>query len=841
MNGGIALSRWSEALVEEIFEDREGYGKPVSTIEAGGPMLARALARSGVHTTERAALENFIGAFPARWRMVRWFGGGEDPGEAIPAFLILCCVAASEAIGSEANDYRERLRQMMGWDAIIMDCGALPALWRRLERLLAKEGGTRRLRRLILPDPRFRTQIGHAIELTFPSRQDARGLKQDLDASGVFDTASPTSVLRWLAARRDRYSPTFQETFADFQVAWRSGSRVLTDHRFWSGWRMVVESRRPPVLRDAFHIVSDEWGRYELVTPEGMSATLQAIEASAPSGIRSLMANGSPLLLREVDWGRWAWAGNSGASAREARAALIRQKSFNPAIIKQLAPVALQGAEGWAMTMAVDLLPGARDRLAIDDDELVDARFGGVPRIDGGWLARPSFALRLSTTGPVEHVEIEGEVANLVKLRRAGPQEWLMIPSQPLSDAVSVTVEARGAVLRRAVSLRAAALAPAWKRDVPDRYIIEEINASPWTPLTDTGGTIGRSFVIAAADPPMTPKQAVFDLVEYLAARPGVMPLGGFLELLGALPDVDEVGRWALLRGLMECGLVDPLRVRGWRGRAVIARPPRAVLARAREGCRALIDGLVNEVLAGRIAAIARDSGLTLSHVAGLGPWAPHVLCLHGPERELLAMAGRADLPIEALPPGVSAQALPSEPEPDADGSTHGIRSSIAGFDALRDRDVEVLLCRREADDAPPVWMVGVGDREPRFWSQRHLALLDACRQANVAPFRVVANRLEPTMSGVFLPLPLARWMRLVTGVSSGQSGGHHVYALGKELEPMIRAILRLPSVEFPPRHEAGRVVRRHGEARALARQRGEEVEVTPVWRWARDQRGGQG
>src|SRR4051794_20029893 len=146
MGEGITLARWSSLLLEEVFRDRKGEGRPVSTIDAGGALLARSLAHPGVHVTEDAALQMFISAFPARWQMVRWFSGVDSPGEATVAFLLLCCVVASEAAGSDANAYRERFREFMGWDAVAVDCAGLPWLWHPLQTLLASSSPEKHLR-----------------------------------------------------------------------------------------------------------------------------------------------------------------------------------------------------------------------------------------------------------------------------------------------------------------------------------------------------------------------------------------------------------------------------------------------------------------------------------------------------------------------------------------------------------------------------------------------------------------------------------------------------------------------------------------------------------------------
>ncbi len=836
---GITLERWSALLLEEIFRDREGEGRPVSTIDAGGAMLARALAPFGVQVSDEAALELFISAFPPRWQMLRWFSGAESPGSAALAFLILCCVVASESAGTDANDYRERFRVIMGWEAVVRYCAGLPCLWKRLQTFLASSPPENRLRPLLLPDERHRTQIGHAIELTFPSRQDGRRLKRDLEEGSLADPDHPVAVMRWLSARAGRFSPTFNETFADFQAAWRSGARALVDHRFWSGWRVVVESWCPILTQEAFHIVSDEWGRFQLVTPRGDPTTLRLVESSASGGLRQLLSNGTPVLLREIDWGQWTWCGQGRTAARDARAALIREKSHSATVLSQLDRAAVSDAPGWVLTTAIDLLPGTSRRLSIGDDELVDVLFAGVPRIDGGRLARPSFPIRLSTTGPVERVTLSGDGSDQIELRRGGPQDWFLSPRQALDADIRVSVEAAGGEVVRVLSLRSSATATDWPREFPTRFVVDEASPPTWSPTSTDDGPVGGPFAAPEAEVAVRPKQGLRDLVEYLAARPGAMPLGGLLELIDTLPEVGSVGKWAVLRALLEGGLIEPLRVRGWRGSAVISRPPRSVLSRFGDGFRLAFDGVVNEVMVSRLQGLAARRGLVASVTSGVGEWSPFVLSVYGGREALGALASEAGVGCEHLTPSANVDGLPVEGPPNADGSTHGSRQLIQTPDiqVLSDRRVRLFLCRRQTEDAPPVWLVQAADGQPRYWSHRHLALLDACRLADFAPFNLRQGRLTAAFPGVFLPLAVARWLRLATGVGSGPDDGGYAYGVSPGLEPIVREVLGMgdPHAIAPPTPRTP--LRSRGAGLALAR--GAAVDVTQVWRWARDQRGG--
>jgi hypothetical protein len=832
MDGGITLSRWSALLIEEIFQDREGEGRPVTTIDAGGAQLVRALARAGVAVDETQALDLFLAAFPPRWQMLRWFSGVDSPREALTAFLILCCVAASEATGSEANDYRERIREMMGWDAIAMDCAALPRLWESLERQLAAAPPERQLRRLTLPDPRFRSQIGHAIELTFPSRQDGRRLKHDLDEGALADTRHPVAVMRWVSARLGRFSPAFQRTFADFTEQWRAGARALTDHRFWSGWSVVVDAWRPLLSQEPFHIVCDEWGRHQVMTPDGDPIALGMIERAGPAALRQCLSSGSPVLLRELDWGEWAWAGQGRAAAREAKAALVRDKSHSASFLARLDRAPVTGAAGWSLTTSIDLLPGTSGRLSISDDDLIETRVSGAPRVDGGRLARPSFPLKLTTSGPVESVTLAGGLAESVELKRLGAQEWRLSLRTPLSGDLGIGLEASGDEVRRLVALRASAMAPDWDRDLPRRFVVDDDIIQEWY-STVGAETRPALFPGSSASATRPPCQALLDLVEYLAARPTPMSVGGLLELLQSLQGVGDSEKWPVMRSLLEGGLIDPLRVRGWRGGAILPRAPRAVVVPTETGPGLRLDGLLNEVFLSRLHGAVDRLGLSVTATDGLGEWSSRTFTVQGDREPLEALTFELTLRRDYLAPSLAGHARIGG-EPNADGTNHSNRQeiSLAELEPLKARGVRLVLCRREADDAPPVWLVEPGDGRSRYWTHRHLALLDACAITGIAPAVIKDGKLTLAMAGAYVPLQVARWLRLASGASAGPVGETYGYPVAPRLEPVLRELLGLLAISG---RIAGTRSLQRGSGLAIARPWG--VDVVPVWRWARDAR----
>jgi hypothetical protein len=842
MATGINLSRWSALLLEEIFRDRDGHGRPVSTIDAGGALLARAMAHSGVQVSDDEALKTFFAAFPDRWQALRWFSGVDSPSEALLAFLIVCCIAASDSAGSEANDYRERLRQMMGWDGII-SCAALPGLWRRLEASLVSAPADQRLRKLILPDPRHRTQIGHAIELTFPSQQDARRLRRDLDEAAALDADSPVAVLRWLAPRLSRYSSTFAETFHDFQSAWLSGHRSLKDHRFWSGWSMVLDTRRPRQSSIPFNIIIDEWGRHQLLTKEQEALELRSIErdAAAPVALKGLLTAGTPILLRELEWGVWTWCGPGRSAARDAGGALVREKSHSANFISRLGLTPVAGASGWGFTRAVDLLPGTAGRLAVSDDDLIDIIVSGVPRVEGGWLARPSFPIIVSTTGPVGAITLSGSLAPDLVISRQGAQCWTITPTKALQGEVTVSVEsyAAGEGIVRRLTLRRAVIAPSLERDVPSRFAVDERAVPPWT-ASRTNSAGSASFALRRSMEHKRPNQGLLDLIEHLAARAGPTPLGGLLDLIGSIDHGVAAGGWSIIRALFEAGALEPLRIRGWRGSAVMPRAPRAIICRVPDGHRLLIDGLVSEALIARATGMADRQGLQSSLVEAASDWAPSNVIVHGPDEGMLSsLATDLALPVEWLATDLSGLSSPITATPDGDGGTHAHRQQIQTPDLkpLERAGVRLFLCRREADDARRVWLVQGPEGQERFWTHRHNAILDACRIGRLKPFMVDGAVLRLTQPGAFLPLAVARWIRVATGASSGPTDAGYVYALTPTIEAAISAFLG-PLLLKPVPFVGDLGLPRRVRGPALATAVGSSVATTEVWRWARGPRG---
>lgn len=829
----VRLGQWSRWLREEIFVDRDGDRRPVTTILVDDALLCRALLRGGVTASGPEARAAFIAAFPPRETMAAWFAGSSGPGEGLLAFLILCCLAASEAAGSSLNDYRKRLRQMMGWDDVVAQCCGLPLLWERLKRQIDEARPPPRLRPLVLPGVRHRTQIGHAIEITFPSRQDTRKLLADLDTAGDLDPRRPDSVIRWLARRvPGSFSPSFVDTFRTFAKAWSRSERALSDHRFWTGWKLVVDAWSPPADETLLQVFQDEWGGHQLFTLHDEPADLDSLKTNArvPYALRKLIIDGQPIFLRESEWGRWVW---TSAARHEAGCfALIREKTYSRALLGQFDLQPVRGAEGWSMTRCLHLLPAGSRSSGGRAEELIALSVSGAPRTDGGWLARPSLPLRLTTSGPVESIELSGELKAELELRGLGHGEWEARALRPLQGDVRLVVKGAGVggSMVRLIGLRASTLSPDLERPVPNRLAEDQLPApASWSPFAPEPA----SLALPEWPGPRAPTtHLISDLVEFFAARPGPQNLAGVLEIIAGATGEGLPSRWDIMRALLEGGVVTPLRVRGWRGSALMARPPRAVIIPAAGGTRLVLDGLVNEVLVERAAGAARERGLLLEACGGASEWSVPICQVFAQSREaLVKLAGDLSIPILHLARGLSGLIPINALAPDAAGDAHVVsqRIDLPAFSDLGARAPKLFLCARERDDQPRVWRVDDANGS-RFWSRRELAMLDICRSAGRPAFKVSGDIVGASFPGVYLPLAAARWTRLAAVAGGGPVSEGYAYPATDRVIEELRGYLGalLGAARVSADQHVGEVRARRGPTLAAG------ARTVSVTEWAR-------
>lgn len=785
------MAIWRDCLWAELFDDESGEARPVTILNVDDALFTRSAARADIHLTEADARRAFLDAFPDRLRVQRWLVGSESPGEALLPLLILCCLAASEAADSDDNDYRGRMRDLMGWDDRIINCAALPRLWMRFVALNDKRSDRTPTRPLILPDPRFRTQIGHAIELTFPSRNDARRLAVDLRGE-EFDFDAPRAVLAWLEplVAKQRYSPTFLETFRSFREAWLAAERSLADHRFWSGWKLATRDLRPSNEDGGFEIVSDEWGARHIINPIDDSAMdlERAIRArDLPGGVIGAATKRHVIPLIEGEWGRLLWAG--AAKRNPPSAALIRQLAFGGRY-QSLGCTPVTGAEGWGLTFDVAAVFGDRAPGA-DRDRLIDITPVGCTRVDGGLLARPALPFNLEAVGYVETLAMVGNLAEMLAVQKVATSTWRVTPREPITGEVRVVAQPRagGAPFERRLRLKRAILAPTFRDTIPDRLYDGDPPPAPNWPTTAEVSSNTRAF---ANEGLSAPTPALSDLIEFLAVRTAPLPLSGFADLIRSALGDEGVRLWDVIQALRDAGVIKILDVRGWRGRAVLSRRPRGAIARRAEGWALVFEGCLHETWLARLTAAASRLGLAVTQRYGVGPWSPPTPTIVSEDATLLReLASLVETPVgyaaSSLEPIAALNVAPALTATE----TRTMRRDVE----LQGHHAPLAFLDTERANVTPTWEVR-RDTGPTFWRNRDDAVLDAYVAVGSRPFRRDGSRLWARDAR--LPTHVARWLRLTLGVAAGPAvGGGYGYAFD---EVAGRELARIAPTLFGPK-----------------------------------------
>lgn len=767
----VSLATWKDCLWAELFNDENGDGRPVALIHVDDSLFARACAKRGLTLSDTQARQAFLGAFPSRLNVQRWFVGSENPGEALLPVLVLCCLAASEAADSDENDYRGRMRDMMGWDHPIIHCEALPRLWARLANQTRMRAERTPTRRLILPDPRFRKQIGHAIELTFPSRNDARRLLHELSGER-FDFDAPRAVLAWLEpliARR-RFSPTFEEAYNSFRHAWLAAERSLGDHRFWSGWKLVTQALRTEPQDSGIEIVADEWGIRQIIDVRRNRAIdlEQALRARMLPGALIAAATKTHVIpLIEGEWSRLRWPGEERGNSPIA--ALIRQRAFSSRY-QALNCMRVVGADGWGLTFDVAGVFGNRAP-TVDRDRLIDVGATGCTRVDGGILARPALPFLIEATGHVASVTVTGELADQLSLEKVDQRSWRITPRAPLTGEIRIVAEPRsgGLPFERALRLRRSILTPAFRGAIPESLYDSDPDPAPTWPTKVQVSDEIRPLALPGTS---APAPALLDLVEFLAIRTAPLPLGAFCEIARTAISDTRVNPWDVIQSLRDAGVVRVLDVRGWRGRALLSQPPRGAISRTPTGWAMMFEGCLNETWLARLGASVNRHDLDIEIRAGVGSWSPPTPVVVSQNfTQLMEISSEIDTPVGFARSSLLGIDSLQVAAPLTSTESRSNRRAIS----LTGDHAPLAFLDSDQVNVPPVWAVRHGSRET-IWRHRDDAVLDAYTAIGTRPFSLDGERWAAVSAR--LPTHVARWLRLTLGVAAGPlPNGSYGYA----------------------------------------------------------------
>lgn len=630
---------WSfeRALSHHYLRTDGGFGAtPLSFMDVSPPQLARALGRDAEDGED--VLREFIALF-AKLNLRRSLGEGiavgAPKGVNAPGwfnYLVLSChIASVSPDRASSGQFRRRLKDELGLPSEIATLTGIALLWEKTKAWCdRKREAGEPFRKIELPPIRRNmSQIGHSIDIVFPSRHDLDRMerlfgglarRQNLLARDIVSAVRPHVF-------GHPWSQGFLRAFDDFDVRWRGGERLLADHPFVHGilglrlpaanTKLQNDTFQLDLATDidgnaAFSVLTDIPDVLSALTADPKVRSTRPIEvplslrevvdllseraSHIPAGLLRCYREGV-LPFEEVEWGVWR-------AVRMPVGGRVRPLVRDDILRKYDFPVL--GRDGWQLLNPLGrrdieaILRTVRDTLDVGSD-IARLRIVGGIRIERSFLGRSRFLPELSASerctasivpfgDKQEHLSAFVEGARIV-LRSEGPVEgvWRVAVSE-------------GGSVRAEPSI-------AFVRDAPERAVVPaDVLAKDWRPVEPPLiGTEERSITrpwqwSEIREAPDT----LQDLLEalYATGARGWSEQGIVQLLERSLPAGASV--WDGLQVLAESGWLEARVSREWRARRWYLRAPRLLR---------YADGSI--VLSGAVAAQTRSRFLNAVIAAG--------------------------------------------------------------------------------------------------------------------------------------------------------------------------------------------------------------------------------
>lgn len=702
-------------------------------------------------------------------------------------YLVLTCVVcATTTDAGDTGNFRERL-------GVLLDDGGGPeqgvqgtnSLWRALARWIEVERQKGKpFRKIILPNPGSMTQIGYAVGLAYPSKNDRASLKSILRFLPDRAFENRGALITYLAENSPSLPERMQGDLREILALYRKGE--LIDHRPF--WRLIEgvlselsddEPTRASLLwRVSLRFVG--WNGDEVEASLARGNHRSQLESSywsgsfgelldlpnAPVNVRKLLDTGVLLLHQEPNN---LWAQDDRGVPSESGVIIV--SSHSPLMSKW--PDALNAGREWKVSdvlpyeEAIALTGGAGIiKKEVKQQPAVHIE-GGVSLGRGKWLNRPAFLPYLKL-GDFKDVTVDPS------LDLSYDKDMVTLESQSLSDG-RVRVEAVSNESRKfSTSFQLISNAPPvskWPTRSDRHEPLIDIDYAPGAFLDD--GSIPSDV---GAYP-----NALSDVLEVVYARAGsARPEGEIIQLIKrGVPG--GVNPWAVLRSLEEAGWLALDLNRAWRGRFWRACPPVIVMT---GDTTALVEGAVGSI---EFEHLKLESSRHATHmvVNAERPWAVPVFGLCGEQiPEIAAAMGwkifQAKVPQFRPAPACWPEEARSAQGRQLAGTWQDAQNTFSHNKPNPLKRFQLL--RYVRDDDRDVYVVE-GKGRTFATCDRAVALLEYHRLNGATQFQWADSTLFTSIAGGYLPVAAAVWVRRASFVQTGPGGGEdgidgYVYGL---------------------------------------------------------------
>lgn len=703
-------------------------------------------------------------------------------------FLVLTCVvSATTTEAGDSGNFRERL-------GVLLDDGngqeqqvqGVNSLWRSLARWIDSEiSKGEPFRRIVLPEPGNMTQIGYAVRLAYPSRNDRSQLKSVLKRLPERALENRYALFQQLSRESAQLPERMQRDLRELEMLYQqSGS--FEQNSFWRLIESVLaelsqsEPERPSLLW-CLSLAFTGWNGDEVEASLARGNRRSQLDNSywsgsfeellsyskAPLQVEKLLKSGV-LILHEVPGGLWTQ--DDRKTPEDSRAIVL---SCLEDLIASMSVSFSVGrywkvSEPMTVAEALELTKGkgvAKKEISQPSVQLE----GGVSLGRGMWLNRPGLLpyirlhdCRQLTIIPEVSLRYEGGLA-------------IIEDSSPTDGRRRIDATASNSSIYKASFqlIRDAPLATRWaaRSERHEESVEVRFEGGPF--LTD------GAYPFSAG---LYPNRFA-DVLEAIYARSGSpRPEGEIVQLIKRIVP-GSVSPWDILRSLEEAGWVAQDLNRQWRGRFWRVMQPQIVMTGDET---ALVEGALGNAELELLSVETKKVSVAIE-INAESSWAVPVIGLVGDRIPEVAERLGYKIYQAKIPKFRPAPACwPEEKRTTQGRECAGVwRAELKKFMPSDSHKAGTwALSRFIRDDDRDVYSVK-GKSHEFVTSQRVVALLEYSRLSRKPQFEWSDSILRSKGFGGHFPLPVAQWLRRASFVQTGpiliESGQSH-YLYGASL-----------------------------------------------------------
>ncbi|PCM45949.1 hypothetical protein [Marinobacter sp. ANT_B65] len=712
-------------------------------------------------------------------------------------FLVLTCVvSATTTEAGDSGNFRERLGVLLDDDnGQEQQVQGVNSLWRSLARWIDSEiSKGEPFRRIVLPDPGNMTQIGYAVRLAYPSRNDRSQLKSVLKRLPERALENRYALFQQLSSESAQLPERMQDDLRELEMLYRQ-SDSFEQSSFWRLIENVLaelsqsEPERASLLW-RLSLAFTGWNGDEIEASLARGNRRSQLDNSywsgsfeellnyskAPLQVEKLLKSGV-LILHEVPGGLWAQ--DDQKTPEDCRAIIL---SCLDDVVAYM-PASLTAGKCWKvsepMTLAEALELTRGEGIVKKEASQSSAQLeGGVSLGRGKWLNRPGLLpyIRLHdckklTIIPEVALRYEGGVA-------------IIEDSSPTDGRRRIDASASdSSIFKTSFQLiRNAPLATRWaaRSERHEESVEVRFDGGPF--LTD------GAYPFSAG---LYPNRFA-DVLEAIYARFGSpRPEGEIVQLIKRIVP-GSVSPWDILRSLEEAGWIAQDLNRQWRGRFWRVVRPYIVLTGDKTG---LVEGALGSEELDLLTVEAKEVSVAIE-INAENSWAVPVIGLVGDRIPEVAEKLHYKIYQAKIPKLRPAPACwPEEKRTTQGRECAGLwHAELKKFMPSGSHKAGTwTLSRFIRDDDRDVYSVR-GTNHEFVTHQRVIGFLEYSRLSRKPQFEWSDSILRSWRPGGHLPLPVAQWLRRASFVQTGpilvESGqSHYLYGVSLSQVNVLRAI----------------------------------------------------